>query len=52
MLEVVDAVISVWGAERVGLHLSPGDQSYLLANSESKSTYEYVVQHGCPTQRA
>ena len=44
MLEVLDVAISVWGAERVGLHLSPGDQSYLLANSESKSTYEYVVQ--------
>jgi len=44
MLEVVDAAISVWGAERVGLHLSSGDQSYSVANSESKSTYEYVVQ--------
>ena len=52
MLEVVDVAISVWGAERVGLHLSPGDQSYSVANSESKSTYEYVVQHGCPTQYA
>jgi 2,4-dienoyl-CoA reductase-like NADH-dependent reductase (Old Yellow Enzyme family) len=44
LLEVVDAAISVWGAERVGLHLSPGDQSYSVANRESKSTYEYVVQ--------
>src|SRR5260221_9024511 len=44
MLEVVDAAISVWGAERVGIHLSPGDQSYSVANSESKSTYDYVVQ--------
>ena len=44
MLEVVDVAISVWGAERVGLHLSPGDQSYSVANRESKSTYEYVVQ--------
>ena len=44
MLEVVDAVISVWGAERVSLHLSPGNQSYSVANSESKSTYDYVVQ--------
>ena len=44
MLEVVDAVISVWGTERVGLHLSPGDQTYSVANSDSKSTYEYVVQ--------
>jgi 2,4-dienoyl-CoA reductase-like NADH-dependent reductase (Old Yellow Enzyme family) len=44
MLEIVDAVISVWGAERVGLHLSPGDHSYSVANSESKSTYDYVVQ--------
>jgi 2,4-dienoyl-CoA reductase-like NADH-dependent reductase (Old Yellow Enzyme family) len=44
MLEVVDAAVSVWGADRVGLHLSPGDQSYSVANSESKSTYEYVVK--------
>ena len=48
VLEVVDAAISVWGAERVGLHLSPGDQSYSVANSESKSTYEYVVQQVNP----
>jgi 2,4-dienoyl-CoA reductase-like NADH-dependent reductase (Old Yellow Enzyme family) len=48
MLKVVDAVISVWAAERVGLHLSPGDQSYSVANSESKSTYEYVVQQVNP----
>ena len=43
MLEVVDAVVSVWGAERVGLHISPGDNSYSVANDESRSTYEYVV---------
>jgi 2,4-dienoyl-CoA reductase-like NADH-dependent reductase (Old Yellow Enzyme family) len=44
LLEVVDAVISVWGAERVGLHISPGDNSYSVANDESRSTYEYVVR--------
>jgi 2,4-dienoyl-CoA reductase-like NADH-dependent reductase (Old Yellow Enzyme family) len=44
MLEVVDAVTSVWGAERVGLHISPGDNCYSVANGESRSTYEYVVR--------
>jgi 2,4-dienoyl-CoA reductase-like NADH-dependent reductase (Old Yellow Enzyme family) len=44
LLEVVDAVTSVWGAERVGLHISPGDNSYSVANDESRSTYEYVVR--------
>jgi 2,4-dienoyl-CoA reductase-like NADH-dependent reductase (Old Yellow Enzyme family) len=43
LLEVVDAVVSVWGAERVGLHISPGDNSYSVANDESRPTYEYVV---------
>jgi 2,4-dienoyl-CoA reductase-like NADH-dependent reductase (Old Yellow Enzyme family) len=45
MLEVVDAAVSVWGSERVGLHLSPGDNVYLVPNSEiSKPTYEYLMQ--------
>lgn len=44
LVEVTDAVTSVWGAERVGLHISPGDNSYSVANNESRSTYEYVVR--------
>ena len=33
MLEVLDVAISVWGAERVGLHLSPGDQSSAMPST-------------------
>jgi 2,4-dienoyl-CoA reductase-like NADH-dependent reductase (Old Yellow Enzyme family) len=44
LLEVIDAVTSVWGANRVGLHISPGDNSYSVANDGSRSTYEYVAR--------
>jgi 2,4-dienoyl-CoA reductase-like NADH-dependent reductase (Old Yellow Enzyme family) len=44
LLELLDAITSVWGADRVGLHISPGDNLYSLANDESRSTYEYVVR--------
>lgn len=44
MLEVVDAVISVWGAERVGLHLAPRGDSYDMGDSDPLATFGYVAQ--------
>lgn len=44
MLEVIDAAISVWGADRVGLHLSPSDSEPLMNLHRSVETYEYVMQ--------
>jgi len=44
MLEVVDAAISVWGAGRVGLHLSPGSAVHGMKDSDPAATYGYVVR--------
>lgn len=44
MLEAVDAAISVWGADRVGLHLSPSDSEPAMKAQRSIETYEYVLR--------
>jgi 2,4-dienoyl-CoA reductase-like NADH-dependent reductase (Old Yellow Enzyme family) len=47
MLEAVDAAISVWGADRVGLHLSPrGDvyESDTKGDSDPAATFGYVAR--------
>lgn len=44
MLEVVDACISVWGADRVGLHLAPRGDSHDIKDSNPAVTFGYVAQ--------
>jgi 2,4-dienoyl-CoA reductase-like NADH-dependent reductase (Old Yellow Enzyme family) len=44
MLEVVDAVISVWGADRVGLHLAPRGDSHDISDSTREATFSYVAK--------
>lgn len=44
MLEVVDATISVWGPERVGLHLSPRGDSHDMGDSDPVATFAYVAE--------
>jgi 2,4-dienoyl-CoA reductase-like NADH-dependent reductase (Old Yellow Enzyme family) len=44
MLEVLDAVISVWGANRVGLHISPGDHEHSMGKKDSLPAYEYLMR--------
>ncbi|WP_010302903.1 alkene reductase [Candidatus Odyssella thessalonicensis] len=44
MLEVTDAVISVWGANRVGMHLSPRGDAHSMGDSNKLATFSYVVQ--------
>jgi len=44
MLEVTDAVISVWGAERVGMHLAPGCDLLSMGDSNPLKTFSYVVK--------
>ncbi len=46
MLEVVDAVVSVWGADRVGLHLAPRCDAHDMADSDPAVTFGYVA-HEC-----
>jgi 2,4-dienoyl-CoA reductase-like NADH-dependent reductase (Old Yellow Enzyme family) len=42
MLEVVDAAISVWGPQRVGLHLSPRADIYSMGDSDLLATFTHV----------
>ncbi|MBC2593953.1 alkene reductase [Ruficoccus amylovorans] len=44
MLEVVDAVVSVWGADRVGLHLAPRGDTHDMGDSDLKATFSYVAR--------
>ena len=44
MLEAVDAAISVWGADRVGLHLAPRRDSHSMGDSNPAATFGYVAK--------
>ncbi len=43
LLEVVDACIEVWGAGRVGVHLSPRGDSHTMGDSDPAATFTYVA---------
>lgn len=42
MLEVTDAVVSVWGANRVGMHLAPRGDAHSMGDSSPFATFSYV----------
>ncbi|MFO1099172.1 MAG: alkene reductase [Xanthobacteraceae bacterium] len=44
MLEVTDAVISVWGAGRVGMHLAPRGDAHSMGDSDRLATFSYVAR--------
>ncbi|MBD2771357.1 alkene reductase [Iningainema tapete] len=44
LLEVVEAVSSVWGADRVGIKLSPSNTFYGMIDSNPKATFAYVLE--------
>jgi 2,4-dienoyl-CoA reductase-like NADH-dependent reductase (Old Yellow Enzyme family) len=44
MLEALDAAISVWGADRVGLHLSPGGVAQDMSDSNPAATFGHVAK--------
>jgi 2,4-dienoyl-CoA reductase-like NADH-dependent reductase (Old Yellow Enzyme family) len=44
MLEVADAVISVWGAGRVGMHLAPRGDAQSMGDSDPAATFGYVAR--------
>ncbi|WP_374443190.1 alkene reductase [Stella sp.] len=44
MLEVTDAVVSVWGAGRVGMHLAPRADSHDMGDSDLGATFGYVAR--------
>ena len=43
LLEAVDAAISVWGAGRVGVHLSPRGDAHDLGDSDPLALFGYVA---------
>lgn len=43
MLEVVEAVASVWGANRVGIKLSPSNTYYGMGDSNPQETFGYAI---------
>jgi 2,4-dienoyl-CoA reductase-like NADH-dependent reductase (Old Yellow Enzyme family) len=44
MLEVTDAAISVWGADRVGMHLNLRRNSHDIDDSTPEATFSYVAR--------
>jgi len=44
MLEATDAAISVWGADRVGMHLAPRGDSHDMGDSNPLETFGYVTR--------
>ncbi|MCG3147009.1 MAG: N-ethylmaleimide reductase [Verrucomicrobiae bacterium] len=44
MLEVADAVVSVWGASRVGMHLAPRGDAHDMGDSNPAATFGYVAR--------
>jgi 2,4-dienoyl-CoA reductase-like NADH-dependent reductase (Old Yellow Enzyme family) len=44
LLEVTDAVVSVWGAGRVGVHLAPRADSHDMGDSDLPTTFCYVAR--------
>lgn len=43
LLEVADAVIGVWGAERVGVHLAPRGDAHDMGDSEPAALFTHVA---------
>ena len=44
MMEVTDAVVSVWGADRVGMHLAPRGDTNDMGDSNPAATFGYVAR--------
>jgi len=44
ILEVTDAVVEVWGADRVGMHLAPRMDSHDMGDSDRLGTFTYVAR--------
>lgn len=44
LLEVVDALIAVWGAGRVGVHLAPRGDSHDMGDADPAATFGHVAE--------
>jgi 2,4-dienoyl-CoA reductase-like NADH-dependent reductase (Old Yellow Enzyme family) len=43
-LEVADAVSSVWGADRVGMHIAPRGDAHDMGDSDPRATFTYLAR--------
>ena len=44
LLEVVDALIEVWGAGRVGVHLAPRGDEHDMGDHDPRETFGYAME--------
>lgn len=44
LLEVTDAVVSVWGADRVGVHLAPRGDSHDMGDSQISQVFHHAAR--------
>lgn len=44
LLEVTDAVVSVWGADRVGVHLAPRGDAHDVGDSDISSVFHHAAR--------
>lgn len=44
LLEVMDVLIEVWGAGRVGIHLAPRGDEHDMGDDDPRETFGYVMQ--------
>lgn len=44
MMEVTDAVVSVWGADRVGMHIAPRCDSHDMGDSDPAAVFGHVAE--------
>lgn len=44
LMEITDAVIDVWGAGRVGVHLAPASDAHDMGDANPKETFGYVAR--------
>ncbi len=44
LLEIVDAVLEVWPAGRIGVHLAPRGDSHDMSDSDKLATFTYVAK--------
>jgi len=52
LMEVLDAVTGVWGADRVGVRLSPGGSFNAMSDSDPQATFGYVIRQLATRQLA
>ena len=44
LVEIADAIIPVWGADRVGVHLAPRGDSHDMGDSDAKALFTHVAR--------